>query len=143
MADLALIRKRLQRAIEQERRGAVERRIRLQEAQQAWDVFLETRAIPAFRAVAVVLKAEGLPWEVMTPSGEVRLVPDRRREESIALSLDATADPPQAMVSVTRGRGGRTLHAERPVKPGTPGIAALTEDDVVEMLVEELRPWLG
>ena len=91
----------------------------------------------------MVLKSEGLAWEVMTPSGEVRLVSDRQRDESIALSFDATADPPQPMVSVTRGRGSRILHAERPVKPGTPSIAALTEDDVVEMLVEELRPWLG
>jgi hypothetical protein len=93
--------------------------------------------------VAVVLKAEGLPWEVMTPTGEVRLVPDRRRDEFIALAFDATIDPPQPMVSITRGRGSRTVHAERPVKAGTPAASALTEDDVVEMLVEELRPWLG
>ncbi|MDH4066921.1 MAG: hypothetical protein OEW19_21175, partial [Acidobacteriota bacterium] len=98
---------------------------------------------PAFRAVAVVLKSEGQPWEVMTPSGEVRLVPERRRDESIALSFDATADPPQVMVSVTRGRGSRTVHSERPVKPGTPSVSALTEEDVVDMLVEELRPWLA
>ena len=115
----------------------------MHEAQRAYDEFLESRAIPAFRSVAIVLKSEGLAWEVMTPSGEVRLVPDRRRDESIALAFDATAEPPQPMVSITRGRGSRTLHAERPVKAGTPASAALTEDDVVEMLVEELRPWLG
>jgi len=143
MADVAQIRKRLQRAIEQARRDEAERRVRMHEAQKAYTEFLETRAIPAFRAVAVVLKAEGLPWEVMTPSGEVRLVPDRRRDESIALSFDATADPPQALVSVTRSRGSRILHTERPVKVDAPGIDALTEDDVVEMLVDELRPWLG
>jgi hypothetical protein len=93
--------------------------------------------------MAMVLKSEGLAWEVMTPSGEVRLVPDRRRDEAIALSFDATADPPQPMVSITRGRGSRMLHAERQLKPGTPAIAALTEDDVIDMLVEELAPWLG
>ena len=117
--------------------------MRVHEAQRAYDEFLETRAIPAFRSVAIVLKAEGLVWEVMTPSGEVRLVPDRRRDESIALSFDATAEPPQPLVSITRGRGSRTLHAERPIKAGTPASSALTEDDVVDMLVEELRPWLG
>ncbi|MEZ5286178.1 MAG: hypothetical protein R2712_15480 [Vicinamibacterales bacterium] len=143
MADLALVRKRLQKAIEQERRDAADRRQRAQEARQAFGVFLDERAIPAFRAVAVVLKSEGLPWEVMTPSDEVRLVPDRRRDESIAVSFDATADPPQPMVSVTRGRGSRTIHTERPVKPGIVTIDALTEEDVVEMLIEELRPWLG
>lgn len=143
MADVAQIRKRIQRAIEQARREAADRRARVHEAQRAYDEFLETRAIPAFRSVAIVLKAEGLVWEVMTPSGEVRLVPDRRRDESIALSFDATAEPPQPLVSITRGRGSRTLHAERPIKAGTPASSALTQDDVVDMLVEELRPWLG
>jgi len=142
MADVAQLRKRIQKAIEQARREAAERRGRVHEAQRAYDEFLETRAIPAFRAVAVVLKSEGLSWEVMTPSGEVRLVPDRRRDESIALAFDATAEPPQPMVSITRGRGSRVVHAERPVKPGIPSAAALTEDDVVEMLIDELGPWL-
>ncbi|MCC7242458.1 MAG: hypothetical protein IT180_11085 [Acidobacteria bacterium] len=143
MADIAQVRKRLQRAIEQERREAADRRGRVQEAQKAFDTFLDSCAIPAFRAVAIVLKSEGLPWEVMTPSGEVRLVPERRRDESIALTFDATVDPPLALVSITRGRGSRTIHQERPVKPGTVAIASLTEEDVVEVLVEELRPWLG
>jgi hypothetical protein len=143
MADVSQIRKRIQKAIEVARRDAADRRTRLHDAQRAYDEFLETRAIPAFRSVAIVLKSEGLAWEVMTPSGEVRLVPDRKRDEAIAISFDATADPPQPMVSVTRGRGSRVLHAERPIKPGTPASSALTEDDVVEMLVEELRPWLG
>lgn len=142
MADVAQIRKKLQKAIEQARREAADRRARVHEAQRAFDEFLETRAVPAFRSMAIVLKSEGLAWEVMTPSGEVRLVPDRRRDESIALTFDATADPPQPVVSITRGRGGRVVHAERPVKAGTPSSAALTEDDVVEMLLDELRPWL-
>jgi hypothetical protein len=143
MADIALVRKRIQRAMEQARRDAAERRTRVQQAQKAYDEFLEARAVPAFRSVAVVLKAEGLSWEVMTPSGEVRLVPDRRRDEHIAVSFDPTTDPPQAMLSVMRGRGGRVLQSERPVKPGTPSPAAITEEDVVDMLVTELGPWLS
>jgi hypothetical protein len=141
--EVAQIRKRLQKAIEQSKREAADRRTRVNEAQQAYNEFLDARAIPAFRSVAVVLKAEGQSWEVMTPSGEVRLVPDRKRDDAIALTFDATADPPQPMVNITRGRGGRIVHAERPVKAGTPSAAALTEDDVVEMLIDELRPWLG
>ena len=143
MADVALIRRRIRKATEQARQDAAERRTRIHDAQRAYDEFLEARAIPAFRSVAIVLKSEGQAWEVMTPSGEVRLVPDRRRDESIALAFDATADPPQPIVSITRGRGSRTIHAERPVKAGTPSSAALTEDDVIEMLVEELKPWLA
>ena len=120
------------------------RPIRTMHNAEGWSVqSCVERAIPAFRSVAIVLKSEGQAWEVMTPSGEVRLVPDRRRDESIALAFDATADPPQPIVSITRGRGSRTVHAERPVKAGTPSSAALTEDDVIEMLVEELKPWLA
>ncbi|MCC7125914.1 MAG: hypothetical protein IT178_13765 [Acidobacteria bacterium] len=141
--EVAQLRKRIQKAIEQARRESADRRTRVQEAQRAYDEFLETQAVPAFRTVANVLKSEGLHWEVMTPSGEVRLVPERRREESIALAFDQTMEPPQPMVSITRGRGGRVLHVERPVKSGTPSSAALTEDDVIDMLLEELRPWLG
>lgn len=143
MSDVALVRKRIQKAIEHARREAADRRGRIHEAQRAYDEFLQQRAVPAFRTVAVVLKSEGLAWEVMTPTGEVRLVPDRRRDESIALAFDATTEPPQPIVSITRGRGGRMVHDERPVKPGSPSAASLTEDDVVEMLIEELRPWLG
>ena len=84
MADVALIRRRIRKATEQARQDAAERRTRIHDAQRAYDEFLEARAIPAFRSVAIVLKSEGQAWEVMTPSGEVRLVPDRRRDESIA-----------------------------------------------------------
>jgi hypothetical protein len=143
VTDVAQLRKRVQKAIEQSRREAADHRALVHEAQRAYDEFLEQRAIPAFRSMAVVLKSEGLWWEVMTPSGEVRLVPDRRREEGISLAFDATATPPQPMVTVTYGRGSRMTHVERPVKPGTPGAASLTEDDVLDMLIEMLTPWLG
>lgn len=143
MAEVAIVRKRIQKAIEQARRDTADRRARVAEAQKAYDEFLDARAIPAFRMVANVLKSEGLAWDVMTPLGEVRLSPERHRDDSIALSFDSTAEPPQPMVAITRGRGSRTVHGERPVKPGTPLASALTEDDVVDMLIEELRPWLA
>ena len=87
--DVALVRKRIQKAIEVARRESADRRTRAQEAEKEYEEFLETRAIPAFRSVAIVLKSEGLNWEVMTPSAEVRLVPGRRRDEYIAITFDA------------------------------------------------------
>lgn len=143
MADVALIRKRVQRVLEQARRDSADRRARLQEAQKNYDEFLEARAIPAFRAVAMVLKSEGQPWEVMTPLGEVRMSPERHRDDAIALSFDPTLDPPQPVVHVTRGRGGRLIQRERVVREGIVAAEALSEDDVVDMLLEEIRPWLG
>ena len=90
---------------------------------------------------ANVLKAEGLNFEVMTPSGGARLQSERSRDDAIEMELDGTADPPQPLVTVTRSRGSRVTQSDRLVKGGTP-LAGLTEDDVIEMLIEELRPWL-
>src|SRR6188508_2900821 len=142
MAEVADVRKRVRYAIDQARRDSAERRERVAEAQKNYDTFLQTAAIPAFRMVANVLKSEGnLNFEVMTPSGGVRLQSERHREDAIEMELDTTADPPQPLVTVTRARGSRIVQADRTIKGSNP-LVHLTEDDVIEMLLEELRPWL-
>jgi len=142
MADVALVRKRVQSAIEQEHRDQAERRGRATEAKKAYEAFLETAAIPIFRMFANVLKAEGLHFEVMTPAGGVRLQSERHRDDAIEMELDTSADPPQPLVTVTRARGSRVIQADRSIKGSNP-LVQLTEDDVIDMLLEELRPWLG
>jgi hypothetical protein len=143
MAEVADVRKRVRYAIDQARRDSAERRERVAEAQKNYDTFLQTAAIPAFRMVANVLKSEGnLNFEVMTPSGGVRLQSERHREDAIEMELDTTADPPQPLVTVTRARGSRLTQSDRSIKGSNP-LARLTEDDVIDMLVEELRPWLA
>jgi hypothetical protein len=77
----------------------------------------------------------------MTPAGGVRLQSERRREDAIEMELDTTADPPQPLVTTTRVRGSRIVQSDRSVKGSVP-LVQLTENDVVEMLIEELRPWL-
>ena len=141
MADVAVVRKRVRTAIEQARRDQAERRGRVAEAKQNYDTFLETAAIPAFRMIANVLKSEGLHFEVMTPAGGVRLQSERNREDAIEMELDTTADPPQPLVTITRARGSRIVQSDRSIKGSNP-LVHLTEDDVIEMLLEELRPWL-
>lgn len=141
MADVALIRKRIQTEIEKARRDQAERRARVAEAARAYEVFLETAAVPVFRMVANVLKSEGMPFEVMTPAGGVRLQSERHREDAIEMELDTTADPPQPLVTVTRVRGSRIVQSDRSIK-GSNSLVHLTEHDVIEMLIEELRPWL-
>jgi hypothetical protein len=143
MADVAQLRKRVHSAIEAARREHADRRARAAEAERIYGVFLESAAIPAFRTMANVLRSEGMAWDVTTPSGSVQLVSDRHRGDAISLSFDATLEPPQPIVTVTRAVGGRVLSSERPVKAGTPGAAGLSEDDVTEMLLDELRPWLA
>jgi len=141
MSDVAIVRKRLKVAIDQARRDQAERRALLAEATQAYEGFLESAAIPAFKMFANVLKSEGVNFEVITPAGGVRLRSERQRDDTITLELDGAADPPQPMVTVTRTRGSRVVQSERPIKGSTPA-GQLVEDDVIEMLLEEMRPWL-
>lgn len=142
MTDIGILRKRVKSAMEQVRRDQAERRGRAADAGKVYESFLATAAVPAFRALANILKSEGMLFEVMTPSGGVRMVSERQRDDAIELELDTTLDPPQPLVTITRVRGSRSLRTERAVKGSTP-LQQLTEDDVVEMLLEELRPWLG
>jgi hypothetical protein len=141
MADVGVVRKRIKAVIDQTRRDQAERRARVAEVTKAYDVFLETAAIPVFRMFANILKAEALNFEVMTPAGGVRLQSERHRDDAIELELDTTADPPQPLVTITRNRGSRVVQTERSIKGSNP-LVQLTEEDVIEMLLEELRPWL-
>ena len=142
MADIALIRKRLRTEIDQARRTSAERRDRAKAAARAYETFLETIAIPTFRQLATVLRAEGIVFEVQTPSQSVRLVSDRNRDDAITLELDETHDPPQVTLASTRTRGSRVVQNEGAVKERT-AIDKLTEDDLIERVIEEMRPWLG
>jgi len=141
MADVAVVRKRVKTAIEQARRDQAERRGRVADATRLYETFLEGSAVPVFRMFANILKSEGLHFEVMTPAGGVRLQSERQRDDSIELELDTTADPPRPLVTITRARGSRIVQSDRPIKDSTP-LVQLSEDDVIEMLLEELRPWL-
>ena len=139
--DIAQLRKSLLQAIEVARRDGAARRARADEASRLYEKFLETTAVPVFRAMAGALKGEGLPFEVMTPLGGVRLVPERQREDGIELSLDATLDPPAPVLSVLRSRGSRTVRRERPLTDAH-RVEGVTDEDVARVLIEELRPWL-
>ena len=141
MADVAEVRKRIRAEIEKSRRDQAERRTKVADATKAYEVFLDTAAIPVFRMFANVLKAEGLHFEVMTPAGGVRLQSERNRDDAIEMELDTTADPPQPLVTVTRARGSRVVQSDRSIKGSNP-LVQLSERDVIEMLIEELRPWL-
>jgi hypothetical protein len=142
MTDVALIRKRLRSEIEQARRTSAERRERAKIASRAYDTFLETVAVPTFRQLATVLRAEGIPVDVQTPSAGVRLISDRNRDDGIEIALDTSQDPPQVMLTSTRAWAGRMVRNERSVKERT-SIDRITDDDLLERLFEEIRSWLG
>lgn len=134
--EVSEIRRRLRAAIEAARDAAAERRTRSDQAARDYEAFLAQRAAPVFHQFAGVLTAEGHPFKVFTPAGAVRLAADRSPDEFIELSLDTTADPPEVLARVSRGRGRRMVTSERPVAGRTP-IADLTEEHVLQLLLEE------
>ena len=142
MIDSGYLRKRLKTSIEAQRRATATRRERAAAATREYEQFLEARAIPAFRAIANVLRAEGIAFDVITPLDGVRLVADKKRDDTIELELDTSLDPPQPLLITVQSRGSRVLRTERLVKEGSP-ISEISEDDLVELLLDQIKPWLG
>jgi hypothetical protein len=137
--EISDIRRRLRGAIEQARVRAGQRRAAVDAAARDYEQFLAGRAIPVFHDVATVLAGEGHLFKVFTPAGSVRLASERSSDEYIELFLDDSADPPEVVGRTSHGRGRRMVTSERPVRERTP-IAALSDDDVVSFLVEEIVP---
>src|SRR6266850_7771245 len=111
--EIADIRKRINATIERAKQRAAERRARTDEAARAYSTFLDTIAVPLFRQIANVLRAEGYPFGVFTPSRSVKLVSDRTAEDSIEILLDTAGDEPCVTGHTTRSRGGRVIESER------------------------------
>lgn len=139
--EVSQVRKRLVAAMERARREAQQRRERSAEAQRAYESFVTDVAVPVTRMVASVLKADSLPFTVATPGGGVRLTSDKGRDDYIDIALDTTANPPEVIGRISYTRGSRTIAEERPIKPGALA-GAISEEELLEFLVEALEPWL-
>ena len=139
--EVSQVRKRLKTAIDRARERAQQRRALTAEAERDYAAFLEHVAIPVTRQVQNALKAEGYAFTVFTPGGGLRLAADRGRDDYVEFRLETSGDKPQVIGHVVRTRGSQTLESERPIQDGaTPG--TLTEEDVLDFLVDELAPWL-
>ena len=139
--EVSDVRRRLRSAIEDARRRVTERRARVDDATRAYERFLTNIAVPAFNQLAQALVAEGYRFKVNTPGQTVRLVPDRATEEFIEFALDSEHDSPAIVARTVRGRGRRMTSSERTIAEDL-RIAELTEQDVVDVLCEELLPFL-
>jgi hypothetical protein len=133
--EIAEVRKRIHGTIERARQRAAERRTRADDAARAYSTFLDTIAVPMFKQVANVLRADGYQFSVFTPSGSVRLMSERTAEDFIELTLDTTGDVPEVIGRTSRSRGRRVSENERAV--GSP--AALSENDLLDYLAKELE----
>ena len=138
--EISDIRKRVLETIGYAKKAAGERRVRADQAGREYDVFLERMAIPIFRQVANVLRAEGYVFSVFTPSGSVRLMSDRNADDYVEVTLDTGGDEPRVLGHTSRSRGRRVMESERAIAARTP--AELTEDDVLAFLLRELEPFV-
>jgi hypothetical protein len=137
--EVSDVRRQLRGAIEEARRRSAERRVRTDEASRAWEQILAGIAVPVFQTIASALAAEGHRFNVLTPGETVRLSRERSAEEFVELALDTQREEPALLLRSTRGRGRRMLSSERIVREGA-AIAAVTDEDLVSALVQELVP---
>src|SRR5262245_32951575 len=137
--EISEVRKRLRAAIEHGRKAAAARRQLLDEADREYGAFLSGTAEPIVQMLATALRAEGFPFAVFTPARGLKLASARSDADFIEFALNTSGTQPTVLLRVNRGRGRRIIQYERPVRENTP-IAALTETDVLETLLEEIAP---
>jgi hypothetical protein len=139
--EVAEVRRRVRAAIESARKAAQERRARSDHAARDYETFLRDVAVPVFQVFASALVAEGHRFKVFTPAESVRLASESGADDYIELSFDSTADPPTVIGHTSRGRGRRTVAAERPITEHK-SIAELTDEDVLTFLTSEIVPFV-
>ena len=137
--EIPEIRRRVRAAIDQAKRDAAARRERSDAVARAYEEFLTTRAVPAFNQIAAALAGEGHRFKVSTPAESVRLSSENASESYIELTLDPTDDPPAVLIRSNAGRGRRAVTRERSLRKD---IATLTQDDVIEFVLDEIAPFV-
>ena len=135
------LRKRLRHAIDERRRVTAARRAAIDEASTAYNELLELTATPLVQKLANALRAEGHHFTVFTPNGGLRMALAKSADDFVEFILDTSHDEPFAALRVNRTRGRRVVQHERPVKGRTP-VIRLTEEDVLQALLEEIAPFV-
>lgn len=135
------LRKRLRHAIEERRKATVARRQQLDAASAAFTELLESTATPLVQMLANVLRAEGHHFTVFTPNGGLRMSLAKSADDYIEFALETSQDEPFAILRVSRTRGRRVVQHERPLKGRMP-VERLSEEDVLQALLEEIAPFV-
>jgi len=134
------LRKRVRAAIDNSRRAAAARRAQLDQAAADYEQLLNA-ARPLVQMLANTLRAEGYSFTVFAPQGGLRMGLAKSGDDFIEFALDTSQAEPIAVLRVNQSRGRRVLQHERPIKGRTP-VARLTEEDVLQALLEELAPFV-
>jgi len=137
--EVSEVRKRVKETIERAKRAAADRRTRTDEATSDYQAFLDRVAVPLFRKLANVLRAEKYPFSIFTPGGSVRLTSDRSKDDFIELLLDTSGRDPRALLRASRGRGRQVIESEVIVGDGK-AIGDLSEDDLLAVALHAIEP---
>jgi len=136
--EISNVKRRVQETIDRAKRAAAERRALSDQAGKDYGEFLDNVAVPIFRQVANVLRAQGYMFSVFTPGGSVRLMSDRATQDYVELVLDTSGPRPAVVGHASRQRGSRIIETERSLD--SKSIGELTEDDVLAFVLKELEP---
>ena len=140
--ETSVVRQRVQELLRQLKRPEADRRAdrrwQADQAQQEFDTFLKSVAVPLFKQVAGVLAAEGFKFEVFTPGSSVRLMGSRGNDEYLEIVLDTNGSAPKLLGRASHVRGGDVMQTEL-VLNATANISALTDEDLLGFLLGEIE----
>ena len=144
--ETSAVRQAVQLLLHQTKRPAAERRerrrLQTDEATREYDVFLRTIAVPLFKQVADVLRAEGYAVEVFTPGAGVQLTFARGNDNYIEVALDTNGAAPKLLGRASHRRNGDVSQTEL-VLNATANIKALTDEDLLGFVLAELEPFVA
>jgi hypothetical protein len=136
--EISDVRRRVVEAIERARRLAVDRRARADQAARDYQAFLDRTAVPLFKQVANVLRAEGFRFSVSTPSGGVRLTSDRSADDHVELLLETAGGEPTVIGRMRHNRGRNVIDSARPIGPP----ATVSEEEVLSFVLSALEAFV-
>jgi hypothetical protein len=139
--EISDVRRRLRGAIDKAKRRVADHRAVADEASRVWAEKLTESIVPAFQAVQSALSGENYRFTVSTPGQTARLSPEKSPAEFVEMALDTERELPAVLIRSTRGRGSRTVSSERIVAEA-PAIPEITQSAVVDVLIEELEPFI-
>jgi hypothetical protein len=143
--ETSAVRQAVQLLLHQIKRPAADRRehrrVQTDEAAREYEMFLRGIAVPLFKQVADVLRAEGYPVDLFTPGRSVRLTFPRGNDNYVEIALDTSGAAPKLLGRATHSRNGDVTETEL-VLNATANIKALTDDDVLGFVLSTLEPFL-
>src|SRR3954467_15889306 len=99
MMEVSVVRQRVREVLQHSKRTADERRAdrraQTDAAAHEYPLFLERVAVPLFKQVANVLRAEGRAFDVFTPGNTGLMIAGRGNDDYLELPLDTGCAAPE------------------------------------------------